>query len=89
MGTFGERLRRVREQRGWSQHELARRVGVSFMTIYRLETGRHQEPRLRLAVALARTLNISLDWLTGVYEDKSEGMAAVGLLALTLLAPRQ
>jgi HTH-type transcriptional regulator / antitoxin HipB len=36
---FGERLRRARRARGFDQGELADRIGVSRMTISRLERG--------------------------------------------------
>jgi ribosome-binding protein aMBF1 (putative translation factor) len=67
--TFGRRLRHLREQRDWSMQELAERSGIPYETIYRVERGTHQEPRISVAVQLARTLGISLDVLGGVYED--------------------
>ncbi|MDP9357616.1 MAG: helix-turn-helix domain-containing protein [Chloroflexota bacterium] len=39
MVVDGNRLRNQREQRFWSQQELARRSGVSRITIARIETG--------------------------------------------------
>lgn len=38
---FGELLRSVREEKIWSQEELAEKMGVSFATINRLEQGHH------------------------------------------------
>jgi transcriptional regulator with XRE-family HTH domain len=70
MGTFGARLKRLREARRWDQKELARRAQVPQMTIYRLETEAHRTPRMDIAVKLARTLGISLDVLCGMYEDQ-------------------
>jgi transcriptional regulator with XRE-family HTH domain len=70
MATFGERLKRIREQHGWSQVELAARAGVPYETIYRAERGTHQEPRISVAVKLARALGVSLDVLAGLYEDE-------------------
>ncbi|MFC1944528.1 multiprotein-bridging factor 1 family protein [Chloroflexota bacterium] len=37
MGGISEKIRHLRNQNGWSQEELARRVGVSLSTIYRWE----------------------------------------------------
>jgi transcriptional regulator with XRE-family HTH domain len=69
MVTFGERLKRIREKRGWTLRELAERSGVPYETIYRCERGTHQEPRVSVAAHLARALGVSLDVLAGVYDD--------------------
>jgi transcriptional regulator with XRE-family HTH domain len=74
MATFGARLKHLREARRWDQKELARRAGVPYMTIYRLETEAHRTPRMDIAVKIARTLGISLDVLCGMYEDKESEM---------------
>jgi putative transcriptional regulator len=47
------RLRTLRADRGWSQNDLAERVGVSRQTINAVETERY-EPSLSLAFKLAR-----------------------------------
>jgi transcriptional regulator with XRE-family HTH domain len=69
MATFGERLKRIREKRGWTPRELAERSGVPYETIYRCEHGTHQEPRVSVAAHLARALGVSLDVLAGVYDQ--------------------
>ncbi|MGK6353856.1 helix-turn-helix transcriptional regulator [Sphingomonas sp. DT-207] len=46
------RLRELRTQRGWTQEELGRQVGVSRQAIIAIETGRH-DPSLDLAYRLA------------------------------------
>jgi transcriptional regulator with XRE-family HTH domain len=69
MRTFGERLRQIREKRGLTSMQLADQSGVPYETIYRVERGTHQEPRIGIAAKLARTLGVSLDVLAGVYED--------------------
>ena len=75
MKTFGQRLKSIREKRGWSQSELAERSGVPYETIYRVERGTHQEPRVSIAAKLARTLGVSLDVLAGLYEDERQPAA--------------
>jgi transcriptional regulator with XRE-family HTH domain len=70
MTTFGARLKQRREARRWTQQELASRAGIPYMTVYRLETEAHRTPRMDIAVKLARTLGVSLDYLCGVYEDE-------------------
>lgn len=54
------RLRVLRAERGWSQAELAERVGVSRQTVNALETGRY-EPSLTLALKLARLFGLPVE----------------------------
>lgn len=46
-------LRALREERGWSQGELAERLEVSRQTVNALETGKY-DPSLPLAFRIAR-----------------------------------
>jgi putative transcriptional regulator len=47
------RLRELRDARGWSQGELAQRLEVSRQTVNALETGKY-DPSLPLAFRIAR-----------------------------------
>lgn len=47
------RLRELRERKGWSQGELARRLGVSRQTINAVETDKY-DPSLPLALRMAK-----------------------------------
>ena len=78
MTTFGERLIRAREQRGWTQQELAERAGIRYETISRIENGVHKEPRVYVAVALAKALGTTVDYLCGMYEDKESERKPAG-----------
>ncbi len=53
------RLRQVREQAGWSQGELARRIGVSRQTINAVETDKY-DPSLPLAMRLSLLFGIAV-----------------------------
>lgn len=46
------RIRSEREQRGWTQAELAERLGVSRQTVVALETGKY-DPSLPLAFRIS------------------------------------
>ena len=49
MSTFeniAEELKKLRQQQGWSQEDLARKLGVSFATVNRWENGKTQLSRL-------------------------------------------
>lgn len=53
------RLRELREKAGWSQGELARRIGVSRQTINAVETDKY-DPSLPLALRLARLFAVAV-----------------------------
>ena len=72
MPSFGSKVKQLREERGWSQQELAKLARIPYMTIWRIERDEHHYTRMDIAVKLARTLGVSLDVLCGVY-DPVEG----------------
>jgi putative transcriptional regulator len=59
------RLRDLREQRGWSQGELARRLGVSRQTVNAIETEKY-DPSLPLAFKVSRVFRLPIE---EVFED--------------------
>jgi len=54
------RLRVLRAEKGWSQADLAERLGVSRQAVNAIETGKH-DPSLTLAFALADTFGQSIE----------------------------
>jgi putative transcriptional regulator len=67
------RLEELRNQQGWTQQELADRVGVSRQTIISLERGRYN-PSILLAFRLARQFNVAIEklFLYNELEDVNE-----------------
>jgi len=59
---IGARIVELREQREWSQGELARRLGVGRARLGKWETGEHA-PRIVHLLALQTALGVSLDEL--------------------------
>lgn len=56
VSPFGKWLRETRKERSMSQEELARRDGLSYLTISYIETGRTQSPRPSTVEKLQRAL---------------------------------
>ncbi|MBL8984040.1 MAG: helix-turn-helix transcriptional regulator [Gemmatimonadetes bacterium] len=54
------RLRELRAERGWSQAELAERLGVSRQTVNSIETERY-EPSLSLAFRVAALFGATVE----------------------------
>jgi putative transcriptional regulator len=59
-------VRERRTERGWSQGELAARLGVSRQTINAIETGRY-DASLPLALALARLFRARVE---DIFDDR-------------------
>ncbi len=57
---MNNRLRELREQRGWSQGRLAEQLDVSRQTINALETGKY-DPSLPLAFRIARLFDTRIE----------------------------
>ena len=58
-------LKTLREKKGWSQAELARRAKVTDAYIAQLETGVRSNPSLEILQRLARALGVPLAKLLG------------------------
>jgi putative transcriptional regulator len=54
------RVRQLREHKGWTQGELGDRVGVTRQTVYFIETGRF-DPSLPLAMRMGRLFGLSVE----------------------------
>ena len=86
VGT-GASLRLARQARGFSQQQLASMAGVSRQAVSAVEAG-HSDPSLRVALALAQALGLSVEELFGPGEpaapvsavsvDPRPGLAAAG-----------
>ena len=66
------RLKHHREERGWSQGELARRLSVSLQTINAVETDKY-DPSLPLAFRMAKLFGVSVpDLFIDHWEPETE-----------------
>lgn len=53
-------LRELRAERGWSQSDLAERLGVSRQSVNAIETGRY-DPSLPLAFKIAELFDLAIE----------------------------
>lgn len=56
---FGERLRQLREEKGLSMRQLAKRSGVDVGVISRVERGQYKPPKITTIERLGRALDLS------------------------------
>lgn len=62
--SFGENVASARKQKGFSQDELAKKVGTISVTIGRYERN-EIKPSIDIATKIADALDMSLDYLVG------------------------
>lgn len=69
MQAFGEKVKHLREARGWSQAELARLAGVtkSAISTYELDI---RTPSADVVCAFAKSFGVSADYLLGISERR-------------------
>ncbi len=60
--TFGQRVRRLRQERGWSQAQLGQRLGTHQKQISSYERSIHL-PSAELLIRIAEMFGVSLDYL--------------------------
>ena len=61
------RLKVLRAERGWSQQDLADRLGVSRQSVNAIETGRY-DPSLPLAFAIAEAFGLAIEQIFSTAE---------------------
>jgi transcriptional regulator with XRE-family HTH domain len=70
--TLGKKIRQLRLQRGWSQQELANKVGIGQKQVSAYERDANT-PSGEIFIALAKALEVSLDYLAQlVHEDTAQ-----------------
>lgn len=57
------RLKELREEKELTRSELSRVSGISWQTLWNLETGRYKDPRLSTVLSLAAALGTTVDGL--------------------------
>lgn len=66
--VFGERLRTLREKRGWTQQDLADRLNISRNTVAGYES-KGKIPREDTLISIADIFGVSTDYLLGRIDD--------------------
>lgn len=77
---LGRRLKQVREENGFSQDEIAKRLGKNQNTISSWETGRTQ-PKLKDLHALCALYDCTYEHLTGTKQHDSKDITLDDVLA--------
>jgi transcriptional regulator with XRE-family HTH domain len=73
---IGEKIAARRQQLGWSQTDLAQKIGVAPSRISEFESGLKTDCNLSTAKRLARALGCSIDYLAGTWDEEAEAPPA-------------
>ena len=69
--TLGERIARLRKEKGSTQVELAQKIGINQVLLSAYERGRLR-PHYEMVIRLALTLYVTTDDLLGLKQTKGE-----------------
>jgi transcriptional regulator with XRE-family HTH domain len=70
METLGERIKRIRKSINLTQKELAEKAGITQSALVAIEKGKTRNIFLEVAKGIARSLNVSFDYLYDMDEAK-------------------
>ncbi len=71
LSPLAQNVRRLRTERGWSQGELAEKIGAHLTHVSRVETGKYT-PGLEFVVQAARAFGVTVDDLVSEHPDGFE-----------------
>lgn len=79
MMDFSERLKNLRKQANFTQVEVAEKLGISQPAYASWERG-VKKPTQENLIKIAQVLNVSVDYLVGNSEEKSDNLDNIELL---------
>ncbi|WP_418718808.1 helix-turn-helix domain-containing protein [Candidatus Allofournierella merdipullorum] len=82
---IAEKIKALRQARGWTQSELARRMGVTRNGINSWEQGLSM-PSLSSLVELARTFSVTTDYLLGLEQLQTINISGLSERDVAILA---
>ena len=68
--TFAQKLKKAREDTGFTQREVAKETGITQGVLARYETGK-LEPNIEVLGILIDFYNVSADWILGTRGGKT------------------
>ena len=80
--TLGERIKRLRQERNWSQAQLAQRLDIHQKQVSGYKRNVHV-PSVEVLIRLAELLDVSLDYLA--FDDREEARNTSQIADLDLL----
>ena len=63
MATIGENIKRLRTKQGITQDDLAKRTGIKYSTLAKIEGDFVTKPGVQMMAKIAKTLGVSIESL--------------------------
>ena len=60
---LAENIKRLRKEQSLSQDQLARKAGITYTTLAKIESGVNQNPTMKTLQGIAKALDVTLDEL--------------------------
>ena len=61
MATIGENIKRLRTKQGLSQDDLARKAGLKYSTLAKIEGDFVKKPGVQMVAKIAKVLNVTVE----------------------------
>lgn len=74
--TLGERIKMLREKKGWTQEELGQRIGVKNAAVHKYESGRVVNLKQTTIEKLAQAFGVKPSYLLG-YDDEKDDLFGI------------
>ena len=59
--TLTQNIKRLRKQLKLSQEELAKKAGITYSTLIKIESGKNDNPTIKTLLKIAKALNVKID----------------------------
>jgi transcriptional regulator with XRE-family HTH domain len=68
--TFGEKIKKLRNEKNWTQDFVANRLNISSPALSRYESGTCEPKDLAMVSEFAKLYNVTTDYLLGLSDEK-------------------
>jgi len=59
--NLAQNIKRLRKQLKLSQEELAKKAGITYSTLIKIESGKNDNPTIKTLLKIAKALNVKID----------------------------
>lgn len=73
--VFGERIKKLRTDRKWTQEYVCEKLNISSGALSRYETGMYEPKSLELVKDFANLFNVSTDYLLGKNDEQDSSIS--------------
>lgn len=72
--TFGEKIKKLRTEKNWTQDFVSKRLNISSPALSRYESGACEPKDLAMVSEFAKLYNVTTDYLLGLSDEKENNL---------------